>query len=392
MIAKGHAAHLYDLAAQAKFQHVLMHGTFKNNVLPFNYPPYVATIFSGFGRISLETGYWVWAGINVVLAGVLVLLLRRITGLAGTEWKRFVLWVLAIAPLWSSFMGGVFSLWIAVGAAGFVLAMLDGRQFSAGLWLGLVAFKPQYVPPLLALIVARRAWKALAGALLAGVVLVGVSLPTVGLRGWRAFFNLLQVFSGNGSRYNAHAELMWSVRGLLTRLVEEGSLYAFPDDRWLALSHDQLTEKLSFACFALGLICIVAMGRRFNLRIHAAMTLCAMTILSPHGHSHDTLLMTIAVGLIWSVARMQSGSAQQLADSMQLSVLSSSVPMFLAYYLLRSSLSLLPLASFCAIACWGWHYRHVSSERPKLQGPLMLEVPSRFEPRNAGTIGPAQTL
>jgi Glycosyltransferase family 87 len=384
MMVTGQSAHLYDLAAQAKVQHALINGSFKNDVLPFNYPPYVATIFGGLGRVSLTTGYWIWAATNVALAGVLLILLRRITRLVGTEWKRYALWVLAVAPLWAAFIGGVFSLWITVGVAGFVLATLEGRQFSAGIWLGLVAFKPQYLPVLIVFMITRRMWKALAGAATVGATLFAVSLPTVGIDGWRGFLSLLQKFSGNGSRMNAHAELMWSARGAITRLVEEGTLYAASDDRWLALSHDKLTEKISYAFFGVGLLCVAALGRKINLRIHLALAICAMVIVSPHGHSHDTLLMVIAVGLAWSVARnklnigdaslhpLGSGESATedkatspgnnttlpLGQKTQLALMVSALPMYAAFTVLRSSLSLLPLVAYCAMTAWAWSHRH----------------------------------
>ena len=388
MMVTGQSGQLYDLAAQAKVQHALINGSFKNDVLPFNYPPYIATIFGGLGRISLTTGYWIWAATNVALAGVLLLLLRRITRLVGSEWKRYALWVLAVAPLWAAFIGGVFSLWVTVGVAGFVLATLEGRQFSAGIWLGLVAFKPQYLPVLIIFMITRRMWKALAGAATIGTTLFAVSLPTLGLEGWRGFLSLLQKFSGNGSRMNAHAELMWSARGTITRLVEEGTLYAASDDRWLALSHDKLTEKISYVLFGIGMVCVAALGRKINLRIHLALAVCAMVIVSPHGHSHDTLLMVIAVGLAWSVARnrlnahdnedvatravnvTEKRSGVPLAQKTQLALMVSALPMYAAFTVLRSSLSLLPLVAYCAMAAWAWGHRHDAELEPLATAPF----------------------
>lgn len=393
MMVTGQSANLYDLAAQTKVQQALINGSFKNDVLPFNYPPYIATIFSGLGRVSLVTGYWIWAATNVVLAGVLLVLLRRITRLVGTEWKRYALWVLALAPLWSAFIGGVFSLWVTVGVAGFVLATLEGRQFSAGIWLGLVAFKPQYLPVLLVFIIVRRMWKALAGAVTIGAILVAVSLPSLGLDGWKGFFTLLEKFSGNGSRLNAHAELMWSARGVITRLVEEGTIYAASDDRWLALSHDKLTEKISYVLFGIGMVCVAALGRKINLRIHLALAVCAMVIVSPHGHNHDTMLMVIAVGLAWSVARNKGNdrllaskdsdnpimggdgiNAQiatrpqtPLAQKTQLALMVSALPMYAAFAVLRSSLSVLPLVVYCAMAVWAWSHRHEPELEPQIR-------------------------
>jgi hypothetical protein len=369
MVATGQTADLYDLAAQARVQHVLINGSFKNNVLPFNYPPYVATVFSGLGRVSLITGYWIWACVNAALAVVLLVLMRRVTRLVGPEWKRYALWVLAVSPLWSSLIGGVFALWITVGVAGFVLATIEGRQFSAGIWLGLVAIKPQYLPVLLVFVATRRMWKTLAGAITIGVTLVVVSLPAVGLHGWVGFVSLLHKFSGNGSTMNAHAELMWSARGVITRLVEAGTTYAVSDDRWLALAHDKLTEKISYALFMIGMVLVASFGRRINLRIHLALAICAMVIVSPHGHLHDTLLMVIAVGLGWSVARnrsdqdgpdgiTESTGDRPLSEKTQFFLLISAFPMWAAFMDLRSSWAVVPLAMYCAIAWWIWTLRY----------------------------------
>jgi Glycosyltransferase family 87 len=352
LLVNGNASQLYNLEAQKLVQQKLIGGSFANGVLPFVNPPYVATLFGALGRLSLGVGYWVWAAMNVGLLVVLFSLLRKIVGVDTVQWRRYALWAIAAAPVWSTLMGGTFSLWVCVGVAGFVLAMQESREVSAGVWLGLVAFKPQYLPAILVLLVARRSWRALAGFAGAMVALLAVSLPWVGVDGYRKFFSLLASFTNKGAKFSAHSELMWNVRGLLTRLIERGSLSAANSDSWLTLKHDALTSRISLALFACGLLAVV-WARKFHLRFHLALTICLMVILSPHGHVHDTILMLVAVALAWSIA----AESAVLSVRTQTFIATSTVGLSVAFFSSRDPLSLLALATYIALTYWIWTLR-----------------------------------
>ncbi len=362
LFVHGHANQLYDLNAQKLVQQKLIGGSFANSVLPFVNPPYVATLFGALGRLSLSVGYWVWGAMNVGLLVILFSLLRKIVSLDRNQWRRYALWSIAAAPVWSALMGGTFSLWVCVGVAGFVLAMQEARDFSAGIWLGLVAFKPQYLPAILVLLVVRRSWRALGGFATAMSVLLAVSLPWVGADGYRKFFSLLASFTNQGAKYSAHSELMWNVRGLLTRLIERGSLSAANSDSWLTLKHDALTSRISLTLFACGLLAVF-WTRRFHLRIHLALTICIMVILSPHGHVHDTILMLVAVGLAWSLA-VESKIMTTRKHSL---IAFSTVGLSVAFFSSRDALSLLGLSIYVAFARWIWTLRNlVPAERNEI--------------------------
>jgi Glycosyltransferase family 87 len=362
LLVHGHADQLYDLGAQKLVQQQLIGGSFANGVLPFVNPPYAATLFGALGRLSLSAGYWVWAAMNIVLLCILFVLLKRIVHLPNQQWRGFAGWAIAAAPVWAALMGGTFSLWVCVGLAGFVVAMQEQREFSAGVWLGLVALKPQYLPAILVLLVARRSWRALGGFAGAMAALVAVSLPWVGVDGYRKFFSLLASFSSEGAKYSAHAELMWNVRGLLTRLIERGSLSAANSDAWLILKHDRLTSAITLALFACSLVGVF-WAKRFPLRIHLALTICVMVILSPHGHIHDTILMLVAVGLAWHLAV----ESEVLNARTHLLIALSSLALAVAFVSSREALSLLGLATYLALAFWIWSLRNTTpvSTSPK---------------------------
>jgi Glycosyltransferase family 87 len=353
LLVNGHADQLYDLGAQKLVQQQLIGGSFANGLLPFVNPPYGATLFGALGRLSLSAGYWVWAAMNIVLLCILFVLLKRIVHLPTHQWRGFALWAIAAAPVWAALMGGTFSLWVCVGLAGFTLAMQEQRELSAGVWLGLVALKPQYLPAILVLLVARKSWRAVSGFAGAMAALVVASLPWVGVDGYRKFLSLLASFSNEGAKYSAHAELMWNVRGLLTRLIERGSLSATNSDSWLILRHERLTSTITLALFACSLVGVF-WAKRFPLRIHLALMICVMVILSPHGHVHDTILMLVAVGLAWSLA-VKSGT---LNTRTHLLIALSSLTLAVAFFSFRGAMSLLGLATYIALACWMWSLRN----------------------------------
>ena len=360
LLVNGHADQLYDLGAQKVVQQQLIGGSFANGVLPFVNPPYVATLFGALGKLSLGVGYWVWAAMNVGLLAVLFSLLHKIVRLETKQWRRFALWAIAAAPVWATLMGGTFSLWVCVGVAGFVLAMQEDRELSAGVWLGLVAFKPQYLPAILVLLVARRSWRAVGGFAGAMAALLAVSLPWVGVDGYRKFLSLLLSFTNEGAKYSAHSELMWNVRGLLTRLIERGTLSATNSDSWLVLKNDALISRISLGLFAFGLIGVF-WARRLHLRIHLALMICVMVILSPHGHVHDTILILVAVGLGWSVAIESAHRVKSIRWETFVGLSTFSIAV--AFFTSREALSLLGLGTYSAFAYWIWTLRIVS-QRP----------------------------
>lgn len=366
ILTKGNADSLYDLKVQSAVQSALINGKFHNGVLPFNYPPYVATLFGGFARMPLLTGYRVWGIVNIALIGVLLHLIgRSVPRLAAQRrhWWRYVLFLLSTAPLWGTVIGGTFSLWVAVGIAGCIAHLREGRQFSAGLWLGLVAFKPQYLPFVLAFLLARKAWKSVAGAAVAGAALFIVSTPFVGFGAWPAFVEMLRKFSAEGAAHNAHGELMWSVRGVLTRLIERGGLSAPNDLGWYTERHPSVIVALTVTLFAVGLLTIGAL-RKADLGAHAAMTLATIAVVSPHGHSHDTVMMVIAAALVIEQRLARGDEPSWVFGRFAHLVYASSIALCAAYFGFRHAVVLLAPISYLTIGVLAFRARGVVTDLP----------------------------
>src|SRR5436190_2518154 len=68
IIRAGEGAHLYDLNTQTTYQLELLQGPrFKDNVLPYNYPPYIALGLYPLAWFSLPVAYSVFGLIQVAL-------------------------------------------------------------------------------------------------------------------------------------------------------------------------------------------------------------------------------------------------------------------------------------------------------------------------------------
>ena len=73
----------------------------------------------------------------------------------------------------------------AIIAAG--LKLLDSRPVLAGLILGCLIYKPQFLPAIPLVLLAGGRWRALVGMALSGLGLIAASMALFGLQTWRAF-------------------------------------------------------------------------------------------------------------------------------------------------------------------------------------------------------------
>src|SRR6202022_1863311 len=78
-------------------------------------------------------------------------------------------------PVLQTFLLGQPVLFLASAVAESYLALRRGADFRGGLWLGLLAIKPQYGLLLGAFLILKRRWRAVAGAALGGALVVVAS-------------------------------------------------------------------------------------------------------------------------------------------------------------------------------------------------------------------------
>ncbi len=354
---------LYDLSAQTAVQRALVPGKFANGLLVFNYPPFAATLFGGLGALPHTVAYLVWGGLNLGLLAAIVWQLRPIwLGWSPATKRASMLALLAFGPLTMAFVQGAFSLWIALGVVGFVVGLRESRDFSAGVWLGLVSFKPQYLPLFIVFAVAARRWRAVAGAATAGLVLIASSVPFVGIEGWQGFFSTLRSFSVNGNRSNARSEMMWNVRGLATRLFEGHGLSVPSEAALEAARHDRIISIISSLVLVAAMIATARVARRWPLRASLPLTVLLAVVASPHTHIHDVVIVVAAA------AFMIDNRKAIRTWALMPAICALAIPMN------RSPFGMVPLA-FLAIAAWQLRSFRGQAAADRVEGDVEVIVP-----------------
>jgi hypothetical protein len=152
------------------------------NGFPWVYPPVAFVLVLPLALLPYGAAFAAWV---IATGAVFISALRRLTRGGGTFW-------LALA-----FPATLFNL--IIGQAGLLTAglftwamlLLPSRPIVAGSLLGLMAFKPHFMPLILLALLAGRELKALGAALTSAGTLVAVSLVAFGPGPWQAFVSQL---------------------------------------------------------------------------------------------------------------------------------------------------------------------------------------------------------
>ncbi len=181
LVLGGQGQRLYDLALQQRMQGQVLGVDGYDDLCSFVNPPVVAAALAPLAMLDFRVA---WGLCTLMMAAALGLTLRLLTTrLPALRGCGLTVAGLAIiyCPLSISITGGqntALSLLLLTGA---FLALRDRRELLAGLLLGLLLYKPQFVLLPAALLLADRRWRALAG-----VALVGLGYYAVGalVCGW----------------------------------------------------------------------------------------------------------------------------------------------------------------------------------------------------------------
>jgi hypothetical protein len=125
-------------------------------------------------RRSASLGFVLWTGVN--LLGALVLAWRIAQLFPGAERLWVALLLFTSFPVVVTLFAGQ-PILLACAVAECYLSLRAGRDFRAGLWLSCLVLKPQYGFLIGPLLIWKRRWSAVAGALVgAAAVMVGSAL------------------------------------------------------------------------------------------------------------------------------------------------------------------------------------------------------------------------
>jgi hypothetical protein len=202
LLRDGDGAQLYDQQAEhSRHLSLLPAGTVIN--LPFITPPTSALLALPLTLLDPGTAFRVWSVIELLLLALAVWIAIRAgpwPAISGRS-PRVATALIAVAG------GGTYAFLIlgqidgvaALGLAAAYMAWRKDRPAVAGFWMALAfaATKPHLAIGLAVWLVARRDWRALAGALAGCAVVASVSLVLVGPGGLGGFISALGFAAGN---------------------------------------------------------------------------------------------------------------------------------------------------------------------------------------------------
>ena len=303
MLRTGQAAKLHDYLVQYQLQNrIVSQGDI---ALPFIHPAYEALFFAPFSFLSYKTAYLVFLAINVAL----LLLVYRLLRPWMENLARIYVWLpaalfLAFLPIAAALIKGQDSVLLLALVAGAWFFVNRGREFSAGVLVGLALFKFQVVLPLALLFLVWRRWRFSAGFALSGGLASLLTVGLLGIKGSLLYARSLFVMSVSTSDihqfiYAIYPRAMPNLYGLVFGLT----------DPWLPSFWIQATTVLVSAA-VLG--AVIALGLKW--RSTSNLFLIALTcspLLSYHLFIHDlsVLLVPLVVTLNAFIAAEATGDA-----------------------------------------------------------------------------------
>jgi len=194
MLRTGQAKDIYDFPAIRRNQAELVASD--NGALPFLHPAYEAVVFMPLTFFPYRAAYFVWAGVNFAILGLICLLLRPCLpdlSAAGPKWMLPALLV-GFSPVAVTIMEAQDSLLLLLVV---VLAYrrLGSSELQAGIWLGLGMFRFQVLLPIVALFLLWRSLKFVAGWAIGSAAVLSISAAITGVGAQIQYVKLLRQMS-----------------------------------------------------------------------------------------------------------------------------------------------------------------------------------------------------
>ena len=306
IIRQGNASRLYDLGEQARIERQLFN---RGDFLIDPHPPFEALWFAALARLSCVKAYVLWGAINVLLWLFFQHLLRPHTPIPRNSYRYFLLCSLFF-PLWAALIQGQTSVLLLLLFSLTFVFLKRGKDFRAGVFLGLGLFKFPVVFPFALICFLRSKWRLMAGFAAAASLLGVLSVIAVGPVGVRSYANLLIdiVRNPDTPAYGGMRawEKMPTVKGFFATLLTgrlgtvyisvlvaavSASLVLFAAWRWRQEDGDRG-------------------GNSLGLMFAAA--LAVSQVAAPHLYTHDLSLMLLAVLLVIGSSQWSEESGQRV--------------------------------------------------------------------------------
>jgi hypothetical protein len=164
---------LYD-----RYVHSTGRGALPFGVVPSPYPPPFSLVFVPSTFLAPVPGFLAWTFVHFLVFVLYQIRLGRAFHVAGSGW--LIVAVLLSPPVFIHLVMGQISVWLMVFFGEAVIAFDRGRSLRAGIWLGLLVFKPQVLVLIIPALVIARQWRMLSGMAAAVAVVLAPTFIVAG--------------------------------------------------------------------------------------------------------------------------------------------------------------------------------------------------------------------
>ena len=266
------------------------------DLYPTVYPPQAALLFTPFSGLPYRPALLIWNVLTIaVYAAMVWIAWRRVSGELSD--RRLVLAAAAaFPPFWSLILYGQITILILMAFFLGWLALERRRPYVAGLAFGLLALKPQFGIPLVAIVLACGEWRMLAGAVSSVAAQAAAVWLALGTSVFAAFAATLPVTMTHADWLESKPFMSHSLRAL-TRLLPNWAGLPL----WAALSGAVLWYTVR------------VWKSQAPVRVRLGVVMLASILVNPHVIVYDATVLVLP--LLWFGAYMLEAERQAQAPS-----------------------------------------------------------------------------
>lgn len=178
MIADGEVGQLYSGRRQLEYQEELIGES--GVLIPFLYPPHFALLYTPLSKLPFRAAYAVQTfAMLAALALACVLIQRLYPKLIGSSYLLFFV-ALTVHPILRSIMGGQNTALSILLITLCWFSVVHKKHYLAGIYLGLLFYKPQFAMPLAGLFFLSGRWRVWLSAAITALTLLAAGTAVAG--------------------------------------------------------------------------------------------------------------------------------------------------------------------------------------------------------------------
>ncbi len=186
----------------------------KRLVVPhlFFYPPLFVLPFRLFALLPPMLSFRLWFFMNLfILIWYLRFFASRLASWSGN--KKFLVMLLLSYPVFNNLFLGQVDVWLVICVGEFMLALLRGKPWKAGVWLAGLIMKPQLLILILPAMSLGRELRVLGGFAFASLILFIISTILAGPEGMKRLFSLWLGAAGGAFEPGRECMANWQMLG-----------------------------------------------------------------------------------------------------------------------------------------------------------------------------------